>query len=182
MDKKSSTFGLSAEKLSNILKIGSDTSKSKGDADQEKIKAKLLQEWLSASLPLDKVLVESLPNILARVCRQLQPLSRESFGTLLQDPKVDIEAIKKIKDHSKKLVKSAKSDSEHEAAAVIYYAAIANALVFHDQRITKISYQNLEDTFSELVKSSWLNPELIELFIKAQAFCRKKAKSKSRRD
>ncbi len=182
MDKKSSTFGLSAEKLSNILKIGSDTSRAKGQTDQEQIKAKLLQEWLSTSLPLDKVLVESLPSILARVCRQLQPLAHESFGNLLQDPKVDIEAIKKIKDHSKKLVKSAKSDSEHEAAAAIYYAAIANALVFHKHRITKISYQNLEDTFSSLAKSNWLSPELVELFKKAQTFCRKKAKSKSRRD
>lgn len=178
MKKKSSTFGLSSEKLARLLNIGSDTSRAKSQADQEQRKAELLRDWLSASLPLDVALVESLPKVLARVCRQLQPLARESFGNLLQDPGVDIAAIKKIKDCSKKLVKSAKSEAEHDAAAAIYYAAIANALVFHEQRITSFSYESLEDTFSELTENSWLSPELVRLFKKAQKLCRKKGQTR----
>jgi hypothetical protein len=181
MDKSSSTFGLSAEKLADLLKIGSDTGRAEDRADTESRKARLLRGWLSARLPLDAVLVESLPRILERVCRQLQPLAHESFGKLLQDPQADIEPIKKIKDYSKRLVKSAKSDAEHEAAAAIYYAAIANALLFHERRITKLSYEHLEDTFLQLSQSSWISPELVGLFKKARRLCKAKAKRKRER-
>jgi hypothetical protein len=176
MNTKSSTFGLSAERLVRLLNIGSESRRTLNSIDQEEAKAKLLQEWLSASLPLDEVLVDSLPKILARVCRQLQPLASESFGNLLQDPQVDIEAVKKIKDYSKKLVKSAKSEVEHDAAAAIYYAAIANALVFHERRITKLSYESLGDTFSEIAESKWISPGLVRLFKNAESICKKKGK------
>lgn len=176
MDKRSSTFGLSSENLARILKLGTDNLRAIKQTEQDQRKSKLLRDWLSVSLPLDAVIIESLPSILARVCRQFQPLASKSFGNLLQDPEVNIEVIKKIKDYSKELVKTAKSDDEHEAAAAVYYAAIANALVFHDKRITKLSYESLEETFSSLIESKWLNPELTILFKKAHRLSKKKVK------
>ena len=176
MDKRSSTFGLSSENLARILKIGTDSLRADEQTEQDKRKASLLRDRLSISLPLEAVIIESLPSILARVCRQFQPMASKSLGNLLQDPKVNIEVLKKIKDYSKELVKTAKSDDEHEAAAAVYYAAIASALVFHDKRITKHSYESLEETFSSLIKSKWLIPELIRLFKKAQRLSKKKVK------
>ena len=178
MDKKSTTFGLNGEKLVRLLKIGSGANQPEEEVDQEQKRAELLRDWLTAALPLDEVLIESLPAILRRLCQEVQPLAGKPFGSMLQDPKADIAAIKKIKDYSKKLVTSAKSEAEHDAATTIYYAAIANALVFHNQRITKFSYRSLADSFSALTQSSWLTSELTQLLKKAYEVCEKKAKPK----
>jgi len=177
MDKESTTFGLTPKKLARLLKIGSEDSRSGTDAEQQK--ARLLQDWLAATLPVDAVFVESLPRVLRRLYQELKPLGSKPFGSLLHDPEADMSVITKIKDCSKKLVASAKSEAEHDAATVIYYAAIASALVFHDQRITSFSYANLMSSFGALQEHSWLTAELVELYREACKLCQKKIKKAS---
>jgi hypothetical protein len=175
MDKDSTTFSLSPQRLARILRIGSDTDEIEETGDQEQKKAELLQDWLEATLPLDAVFLESLPAILHSLCDELKPLVGEPFGKLLNDPEADLAAIKKIKEYSKKLIVSARSDAEHDAATVIYYAAIASALVFHERRITKFSYDGLEKSFVSLKKHTWVPSALRQLFDEAHKFCQKKS-------
>lgn len=183
MDKESTTFGLSPEKLARLLKIGSDESQSETNAGQrEQKKARLLQDWLAATLPVDAVFVESLPRVLRRLYQELKPLGSRPFGTLLQDPEADMSVIKKIKDCSKKLVESAKSEAEHDAATAVYYAAIASALVFHDQRITSFSYVNLMNSFASLKEQSWLTAELVKLYGEAYDSCQEKIQKAGEED
>lgn len=174
MDKESTVFGLSPEQLARLLKIGSDTSQADSKVDQEQKKVELLHDWLAARLPLETALVESLPKILRRLRQELRPLEGKSFGDLLKEPNTDIAAIEKIKEYSKKMVASAKSEAEHDAAAAIYYAAIASALVYHNKTITKFSYKNLRDSFSALSGQAWLNPDLAALFEEARKLCQEK--------
>ena len=176
MDKEPTTFGLSPEKLARLLNIGSDTDGTESALGPEERKAELLHDWLAATLPLDAVLVESLPDILQRLCRQLQPHIGERFGKVLKDPKTDILVIKKIKDYSKKLVLSAKSEAEHDAATVIYFAAIASALLFHNRKMTKFSYKTLEESFSRLANTTWVTGDIAELLRKACVVCRQKSR------
>ncbi len=178
MDKKSTTFGLGPEKLARLLNIGSDISETENDVDQKEKKAELLHDWLAATLPLDAVLLETLPTILQRLCRQLQPHVGEPFGNLLKEPKTDILVIRKIKDYSKKLVTSAKSEAEHDAATAIYFAAIASALLFHDRKITTFSYKSLDESFSKLINEKWIAKDIAELFSRACRACRQKSKRK----
>lgn len=176
MDKESTAFGLSSEQLAKLLNIGSDTNRANNGLDKEQKKAELLHDWLQATLPLDAAITKALPNILRRLCQELQPLAGKPFGELLKDPKTDITAIKKIKDYSKKMVGCAKSEAEHDVAAAIYYTAIANALIFHNQRITKFSYESLKNSFSTLTGHNWLTPDLAVLLKKASEFCQEKTK------
>jgi len=176
MDKESTTFRLSSEQLARLLSIGSYISEDKNQVDQEQKKAELLRDWLATKLPIEEVMVESLPTIIRRVCQELHPLAGEPFGNLLQDPETNITTIRRIKDYSKKLTTAAESEIEYDAAGAIYYAAIAGALVFHNKKITKFPYGELRDSFSVLMKNSWLTPDLAQLFIEARKLCQKKAK------
>jgi len=61
---------------------------------------------------------------------------------------------------------------EHAAAIVIYYAAIAGALLFHDHKITEHSSETLEQSFAMLVGKRWLPSELRRHLATAQEACR----------
>ena len=178
MDKESTTFRLSSEQLARLLGIGSYISEDKDQVDQEQKKAELLRDWLAAKLPIEEAMVESLPTIIRRVCQELQPLAGEPFGNLLQDPETDITTIRRIKDYSKKLAMSARSEAEHDAATAIYFAAIASALVFHDRKITTYSYKSLDESFSKLINETWIAKDISELFSKACKVCNQKSKGK----
>jgi hypothetical protein len=117
----------------------------------------------------------SLPAVFRNLCQELEPLAGKTFGRLLQDPNTNIAAIRKIKNYSKKLIASAKSEAENNAATAVYYGAIASALVFHDQTITRLSYSTLTESFSGLVEHKWLTPDLAELYERACKYCMVKA-------
>ena len=171
MKQDSTILGINPQRLAELLNIGSDLDQ---DFGTEHKKEELLHDWLADSLPLDKALAQSLPEIVSRLCRDLQPISGNAFGKILLDPKSDIDAIEKIRHYSKKMAETAKSGPEHDAATTIYYAAIANAMVFHDKRITKFSYESLEKSFTTLTAHQWLTPDLSELFSKAVVICHNK--------
>lgn len=176
MDEKSRGLGVSPEELARLLNLGSDTVRAEEKVDQEQKKAKLLHDWLAATLPLEVVMVECLSNIFRRLCGDAQQFIGKPFGDLLTDPRTDILAIEKIKDYSKKLAIYAKSETGHDAAIVIYYAAIASALIFHNCRITKLSYESLRDSFSSLTESEWLTVDLIQFFKRSFVICQNKVK------
>ena len=73
----------------------------------------------------------------------------ESIRNLLVNPTTDIQLINKIKEHGKILSQKAQVDIEHDTANAIYYAAIAHALVCHNLKITKFSYEELEKSFPD---------------------------------
>jgi hypothetical protein len=67
-----------------------------------------------------------------------------------------------------------KSDARRPAATVIYYASIASALVHHGHRITRLSYETLQNGYKELMEKPWVPAELKSLFEKASGVCRKR--------
>jgi len=54
---------------------------------------------------------------------------------------------------------------------VIYYLAIAAALVHRDVRITKLSYRRLKQSFAELSEYNWLPPDVKGLLSEAHQRC-----------
>ena len=93
----------------------------------------------------------------------------------LLNNQADIEAIKRIKDAGKSMVRGARSDAEHKAATAVYYAAIASAMVSRQRRITSLSYESLSKSFADLAEDSWVTRELRDLFGKAQEICQARA-------
>jgi hypothetical protein len=179
VDRVSKIFGLSPEKLANLLSIGSELSRQQIQADPEQKKADLLCDLLEEPLPLDDAVVKYLPANLTNICENLSLLSGDTIGSLLQNPNSDISLIKKVKDCSKNLSKSAKSKAEHDTAIAIYYAAIASALIFHGQKTTSFSFEDLNKSFCALIDKPWVPSEIISLYKKASEICQSRLTKKS---
>ncbi len=171
MADESSTFGLNREKLAKLWNLGDDVPTERQPSDVAQDKAELLRNQLAESLPLDAGMAHILPNILTMVCEKLRPFTGCSFGALLVDPETDLLVIETIKDLHKKRAESMPPGPLQEVATAIYYAAIASALVYHDVRITKLSYESLKRSFEELARSDWLPGEVKQLFTEAQENC-----------
>ena len=69
--------------------------------------------------------------------------------------------------------RSASSPLQQDIAAIIYSGAIANALVHHDFKFTKLSYKDLSEAYAELSQYNWLSSELKDIFSRANEQCRK---------
>jgi len=174
MEDKPSAFGLSHEKLARLWEVGEDTPADQDRPTAEQKKAELLCDLLAEPLPLDPTATRTLPEALSLVLEQFRPLTGCSVGDLLLDPESDPSVVWQIKDQYKEKAQSCSSELEREAATVIYYAAIANALLFHeesllrDDKITTFSYKELNEHFSRLLSIPWLTSDLVGLFKRAR--------------
>ena len=176
MDKSpTKLFGLSGDKLNRLLKdcVGDGLCNDKGDTEQHK--AELLRDLLEDVLPTDPAVIEQMPTLLRQLYRELLPLAGDSLGSLLANTQTNISIIRKIKDYGKRVAASSDSEAAYETSGAIYYAAIASGLVFHDDKITGYSYEQLEQYFSSLADQKWIPPEIIQLFNKAREICKHKA-------
>ena len=174
MDKEPTAFGLSSEKLTHLLKIGSDINESDTQLALDQEKAELLHDRLDATLPPDPATMKALPKVPGGLRNTLGVLASEPIGQLIQEPKTKVEVIKNIKDYNKKLSQSADCEVAYETTSVVYYGAIASGLVFHDRKITNFSYKELERSFGVLSKKKWIPLDLRGLFRKASQYCKKK--------
>ena len=144
--------------------------------DIEQQKADLLSDRLGDTLPLYYSTEQKPASKLRRLGQTIAALAGEPVGKLLQDPKTDITIIRMTKDYGRKLSATAKSEAEHHAANTIYYAAIAHALVYHDLKITKYLYEDLQQSFCQLSKEGWIPDNLRDLFAKATEYCKVRVK------
>jgi len=91
---------------------------------------------------------------------------------LVQNPQTDISAIQRIKNFAKESGAAATSKVEGDVLLVLYYAAIASALLLHGMKITKHSWADLAQFFRSLAKKEWVLPELKAFFLKAHEHCK----------
>lgn len=177
MDKKTKTFSLSPEKLAHLFTIGSDLRDTDFEINRNQKRAELLCDRLEESLPVDPAAVEVLPKALGRQRNTISAVVGDPIGKLLQDQKTDLTLLKKIKDYGKKLSKCADSESEHDTANAIYYAAIAGSILYHDRRISKFSYKDLGRSFKVWSQKNWIPQDLRNLFAEASQYCEDKIKT-----
>jgi hypothetical protein len=170
MKKKTTTFGLTPGKVSDLLRVCADSS---DDADmgtkQEKIE--LLLDRLSETLLAGSSENNPLSEKLTKLCHISGITAGESIRNLLINPETDLDLIKKIKDDNKNLSQDAKSAVIRDTANAIYYAAIAHALIYQDLKITKFSYEELEKALSFFIQADWISTDLLKLFNCAVIYC-----------
>jgi len=179
MTKDPTTFGLKPEKLGKLLNLCSDPDKSKKneiniDVDQQR--AELLQDRLAETLITGSPKKSPLRKELTRLCRMSGLAAGESIRNLLGNNNTDIELLKKIKEHAKSLSQGVSETTEHDAANAIYVASVACALIYHNKKITKFSYEHLEGSFDSFSQMEWLSSDLCDLFKRASKFCQNKMK------
>ena len=172
MDKESTTFGLSPEKVEDLLKIGADVSDVDEKTDSNQMKAELLSNCLNDTLPPRKSVQGLLPKNLGPMRNTLMELTSEPIGKLLLDQETDLVVLERVKDYGKTLSKTASTKVEHEAANTIYYAAIARCMVSYGRRITKFSYKDLERSFYILSRKNWIPQQLREILTQASRHCK----------
>jgi len=171
MKKKSTTFGLTTEKLSNLLKVCAESSNKDVDMETENKKTELLQDRLSETLLSGSLKDSPLSKELTHLCHISGIAAGETIRQLLANPTTDMQLINKIKEHGKILSQNAKTEAEHDTANALYYAAIAHALVYHNTKITKFSYDELEKSLNVFIDKDWISKDLSELFKKAVKYC-----------
>ena len=168
-------MGSSSDALARLLGMG--TADADGNvADEQETKRELLRLRLAGTMPLDPKVLDRLPAILGRLRDLLLPLGGRPLGDVLLDESTDLEVIVAIKAYGKETSGEEEDSPGHSVALAIYYAAIASALVFHDQRITTRPFSYLAQAFGALMERSWVTPELSRHFAKARQMCRKKQK------
>ena len=159
MDKKS-TYGLTIDQLADLLSVGIDAANFLDEIKDDDNIAKLLHKRLISSLPKNATLLDSLLVIMGKMGYGMQSFTGKSLGDVLLDAKTDMGLLQAIKTYGKKLSLAADSEKESAVAVTIYHAAIAGALVHHDERISSSSYDTLEKSFSLLLSKKWITPEL----------------------
>ena len=90
-----------------------------------------------------------------------------SIRELLLDRQTDVATLQRVKEYTKMLGRDAGSDIEKDVFLAIYFAAIAGAMVFHGERITGHSDQDLRRFFGSFASAPWMPTELAGLFSRA---------------
>jgi DNA-directed RNA polymerase specialized sigma24 family protein len=165
-------------KLARLCEIGDDTPGGQDRPNRKQEEMELLRDRLADPLPLDPGVARTLPAALRHVLEHFAPFPDCSVGALLLDPDIDSSVLWQIKDRYREKAESSPSELERQVATVVYYAAIANALVFHEEslfgenKITTFSYSELEGHLSQLLEIDWLTTDLASLFERAYVICR----------
>ncbi|MDP2897086.1 MAG: hypothetical protein Q8Q12_11105 [bacterium] len=167
--KEETTYGVSPKRLVRLLAIGLEKNDGENNLGDMRTPADELRDMLGAKLPLDPAKSDSLPAILKRPCDEMLSAYGQTIGYLLLSPKTDLNVIRTLKDYFKELVSRRPPNAKQAAAIVVYYAAIASALVFHRQKISRHSYDKLHQAYTELEQKPWVPSELKCLFEKAGA-------------
>ena len=173
-----STFGLKIEQLAEIFSLGLDDNSRANAVCGDDTMAGLLKDQLGAELPKGSFPSDSMLMVMSRMGFDVSCLAGKSLGELLLSPESDIVLLQAIKDCSKRLSQSFTSEAKKAIATTIYYAALANALIHHDEKITKYSYESLSRSFATLVNKKWMAPDLASLFSRARDICDDKRSDK----
>ena len=172
------TFGLGRDKLARILGICAEPEAHGDQMHREQKKTELLQQRLAQALPSDTRTIESLPKILGKLRQAISSVASEPIGKLLLNPKTELKLIKQVKAYAKSLSKNAQGESEYQTASMIYYCALAHALVFHNKKITRYTYDELGESFSYLTRETWIPNDLLGLLTKAKQHCEQAKRNK----
>ena len=170
-------------KLARLWEVGEDPPTGQDGLIKEQRRAEFLCDRLAEPLPLEPTAARTLPATLSYVLEQFTPFVGCSVGALLFDPDTDPSVIWQIKEQYREKAESCPSELERQVATVIYYAAIASALLFHEEtlfrvnRITLFSYGELEEYFSQLLDIDWLAQNLTCLFKRVATICQERRKA-----
>jgi hypothetical protein len=172
MGKDETDRGLTPKKVALLLKIEPDAAEA-GLISQETVKAELLRDRLANHLPAEGLARRQLLNCLEDLQQILISSAGQSIERYLLAGDTPIETLRKIKEYGAALSRSAQSEAEQETANVIYYGAIASAVIFQGKRITQFKLQDLAKAFDALSIMPWLPPSLAGHFRQAMDSCRR---------
>ena len=174
MNKEPTTYGLSREKVVRILQIGSEKETLKHGPSVQEDTAELLRDRLAQPFLSDYALSFCAPELSKIPCHPAALMHLETVGDLLWNPWTTTSVLKRLKKFGRSLFSEGKSASQRDIGLTIYYGAIANALISHDARISRLPYSELHMSFVALADKEWMHPQLQALFRRAREYCKAK--------
>jgi len=129
-----------------------------------------LAELLLNTLPVPPVVIDQLPDNLVEVFLDLRSVAGEPLGKLLANPKADLAHLQKIKDYAKE--QGVDHPEDQEEYLIVYYAAIAGAMVYHQEKMSQYNWRELEKAFDSLCEKDWLPKAFRLLFAQSRNYCR----------
>jgi len=174
MKKELTTYGLNREKVVRILRIGSEKEELEHEPLIQESTAELLRDQLAQPFQSDFTLDFCSSELSQIPCQPAALIPLETIGDLLCDHKTTTSVLKRLKKFGRSLFTKGKNAPQRDVGLAIYYSAIANALIFHDVRITRLSYLDLHRSFLDLADKEWMSPQLQSLFQRAHEYCKAK--------
>ena len=175
MKKPARKIHLNDEQTARLLQLGLNAPDANACRDVTDRRRELLSDMLCSKLPVDQILMKRLPSLLKALSEELTVISGAPLGNYLTNPSSKPVVLRHIKDHAKTLGGSAKSKMQEEVAKIVYFAAIAAALAFHQTRLSEQSYQDLQRSFQLCGRQDWIPKDLAKLFAEAEGICRRRA-------
>jgi len=160
------------EDIAKLLAIGRNAETAAGGEPGEREAERALSGLLSSPPPaewLETAPLDGHPLPPGRPLREV-----------LTDGSLSVAAARIIKEEIKRRFRSHdETKAVHDASVAAYLAAIANALVFHGEKISSYSYRDLGGAFARMAEKPWMEPELVPLFLRARDVCKNKMNRKA---
>jgi hypothetical protein len=169
IEKKSSTFGLSLDKIGELLGIGSDSG---GKPGADESKTDLLLDRLAQPLLPDTAMSRFVPDMPEYLVSVISSNESIHVSDLLFNKEVNIALLRRLKNDNGRMSQQADTRVRKDVAVALYYAAIASALVFHHLKISDFRLEDLDKAFQKLQKKEWISQDLRDLYGKAASICR----------
>jgi hypothetical protein len=168
---RDSILGLAPRKIAEILGLTLGPERKDQPSDGSDV-ADLLEKCLCAKVQVEGAEMLSWDSLQQQSIDCDAKSEGQELGDLLTSSKSDMKVIKAIRKCAKQEAVRGTVDPEHSVATTIYFAAIANGLLFHGAKITTYSYESLQASFDKLGSKPWMSAELRKLFSKALRLCK----------
>ena len=168
---KKTTFGLRLGQLADLFAVAVKSQESPGAECAEENLHQMLRDELAEIMPGSSLLFPAVSEISTSRQSDVALLVGQSLDQLFFGPEVTIGQLQLIKESSKRLTRTLASGAQRAVANTIYHAAIARCLTLHNKKITKHSYEKLDESFALLIEKDWMAAELVELFSDARRVC-----------
>jgi hypothetical protein len=168
---KKTTFGLRLGQLADLFAVAVKNQESPEAESAEENLPRMLRDELAEVMPGSSLLFPAVSEISTSRQSDVALLVGQSLCQLFFGPDSSIGQLQLIKEASKRLTGTLATGAQRAVANTIYHAAIARCLVLHNKKITKHSYEKLDQSFALLMEKDWMAAGLVELFSEARRVC-----------
>ena len=168
---RKTTFGLRLGQLADLFAVAvKDQASSEAECAEENL-PQMLRDELAEVMPGSSLLFPAVSEISTSRQSDVALLVGQSLRQLLFGPEAKIGQLQLVREASKRLTETLATGAQRAVANTIYHAAIARCLNLHNKKITKHSYEKLDESFALLIEKDWMAAELVELFSDARRVC-----------
>jgi|GEM_PF-1724433 len=165
-------YSLNAGQLSDLLSIGKNaTEERKHAANEDRQLESLLINMLESKVVFEGEEGLGYAKIVPGCKALITPSVGEMHIDVLLASTTTVEVLNIIKTYFKTIASMHVHEKEYSVATVMYYCAIASALVYHKQSISSLSNAELSEAFRQFNEEGWISREVKRLFTKAISVC-----------